>query len=185
MQAVSLMVCLAKQKRGTAVRLLAALLLLGGAGACASGRSFDGVEYRDDQVAFRLGPLPPGFKEVSSTETRLTFQNDSIGASLAVHARCGVDGDDVPLRALVQHLFLQFTEREVLEEKFFRLDGREAVEVELQAAIDGVPRHFIVAVLKKDGCVYDFIHVDRGGAHSELQESRAAFRQFVAGFRVL
>jgi len=90
----------------------------------------------------------------------------------------------VPLRALVQHLFLQFTDRVQLSERPFKLDGRDALEVEMNASLDGVPRHFLVTVLKKDGCVYDFILVEAVGA-SGAGSNAAAYHALVSGFRTL
>lgn len=156
-----------------------------GLSGCASGPRFDGTEYHGEQVAFRLGQIPSDLRRVDSSDALLTFQDDDNGSTWAINARCGLDGDDVPLRALVQHLFLQFTSREQLSEKPLRLDEREALEVEVQASIDGVPRRFLVVVLKKDGCVYDFIHVDRGGDAPALVQSRDEFRAVVSGFRTL
>jgi hypothetical protein len=53
------------------------------------------------------------------------------------------------------------------------------------AYLDGVRRHFVVTVMKKDGCVYDFIHVDGGGDSLRLKESRDNFRKMVSGFETL
>jgi hypothetical protein len=153
--------------------------------ACGGGAQFNGTEYRDDDVAFRLGPLPAGVRAVGTSESLLAFQNDEAGTTMAVSARCGVDSDDVPLRALVVHLFLQLTDREILSEEEFVLDGRAALTTEMKAHLDGVQRHFVVTVLKKDGCVYDFIHVDGGGETLRLLESRAEFRRMVRGFRTI
>jgi len=57
--------------------------------------------------------------------------------------------------------------------------------MEIEARLDGVSRHFIVTVLKKNGCVYDFLHVDGGGASAELSASRADFRAMVSGFQTV
>jgi hypothetical protein len=102
-----------------------------------------------------------------------------------VNARCGVDSDDVPLRALVGHLFLQLTDRKIISEQEFVLDSRAALTTEMVAYLDGVRRHFVVTVMKKDGCVYDFIHVDGGGDSLRLKESRDNFRKMVSGFETL
>lgn len=158
--------------------------LLGAVPGC-GGPRFDGTEYRDDNVAFRLGPVPKGARTVKADDALVAFQDDENGATIAVSARCRLDGDDVPLRALAQHLFLQFTGRTGWVERPFRLDGRDALEVELDALLDGVPRHLLVTVLKKDGCVYDFIHIDRGGEGPGLVESREAFRRMVSGFHTV
>lgn len=152
---------------------------------CGGGSHFDGVEYRDDRVAFRLGPIPPGSRQIQATEALLAFENDRVGATIAVSARCSLESDDVPLRALVSHLFLQLTDRKVVAEREFQLDGRAALEVEQTASLDGVSRHFVVVVVKKDGCVYDMWHIDRGGAGAELAQARTQFRAMVAGFRTL
>jgi hypothetical protein len=153
-------------------------------GGCRGAR-FDGTDYRDREVAFRLASVPPDLRALRSDDAKVAFQNDRAGSTIAISARCGVDSDDVPLRALVQHLFIQLTERQTISEKEFVLDGRAALEMEIEAYLDGVKRRFVVTVLKKDGCVYDFIHVDGGGSSSQLEASRADFRKLVAGFSTL
>lgn len=160
---------------------LLSLVLCQGCG----GAQFDGVEYRDKEVAFRLGPIPVGAVQLQSEDAKVAFQNHQIGATVAVSARCGLDSDDVPLRALVQHLFLQLENQQTIAEKSFILDDRAALEMELSADLDGVRRHFVVVVLKKNGCVYDFLHVDGDGADAPLEQSRADFRLMVKGFRTL
>ena len=45
------------------------------------------------------------------------------------------------------------------EQQLVEMDGREALRTHLIAKLDGVPKRFTVYVLKKDGCVYDFLHV--------------------------
>jgi len=156
--------------------LLAGLSL----GLCScGGPTFDGRVYRGDGVAFRVGALPRGWHEIRVDGALLAFRDASAQATIAVNGRCGVDGDDVPLTALTHHLFLHFTDREVTGQKSITLDGREALATELVAELDGVPRRFIVYVLKKDGCVYDFVWI---GAELEQHASSEHFRRFVQGF---
>lgn len=150
-----------------------------------AGRRFDGQVYRGEDVSFRLGPIPASARQVEASEALLAFRDDDAGSTIAVSARCGQDSDDVPLRALVQHLFLHFTERRTIAEQEFTLAHRAALEAELEAALDGVSSHFVVVVLKHDGCVYDFIHVDGGGNGPAIQRSRTDFRAMVRGFEVL
>ena len=147
------------------------------------GSSFNGTEYTSDELAFRIGPSPDGARLVQSNDALITLRNDQAGTSMAINGRCRLDGDDVPLRALATHLFLQFDERTQVTEKEFRLDGRSALEVELDASLDGVQQHFIVVVMKKDACVYDFIHVDSGGSDPGIVQSREQFRAMVQGFQ--
>lgn len=149
------------------------------------GAQFNGTEYRDKDVAFRLGPVPLNMREVKTDDARVAFQNDQAGATVAIGARCDQESDDVPLQALVQHLFLQFEDRTILSTNEFSLDGRAALRTELKARLDGVWRHFVVVVMKKDNCVYDFLHVDGGGDSTTLRQSRADFSKMIEGFTVL
>jgi hypothetical protein len=119
---------------------------------------------------------------VTADGTLLSFRDDSSGSTIAVNARCGKDADDVPLQSLTQHLFLQFTDRQEGDQSVIQLAGREALRSELSAKLDGVRKYFIVVVLKKDGCVYDFLHIT---ANAPTAADREAFERFVRGFSTL
>lgn len=160
--------------------VLAGAIILG----CAHS-GFDGQVYRSRDLSFRLGPVPSTAREVQASDALVAFRDDQAGSTMAINARCGQDGDDVPLRALVQHLFLHFTDRRTIREEEFSLARRAALETELEAALDGVSSHFVVVVLKHDGCVYDFVHVDGGGESASIVQSRSDFRAMVRGFEVL
>lgn len=153
---------------------LPTLLLLG-----CGGPSFDGSVYRGSQVAFRVGETPTDWRKIDADGALLAFRDDAGRATVAVNGRCGLDGDDVPLAALTHHLFLNFTQRNVIEQKTIVLDGREALRSELTAKLDGVPKRFVVYVLKKDGCVYDFLWI---GSLDAPPASEQAFQRFVLGF---
>jgi hypothetical protein len=146
--------------------------------AC-GGPVLDGNVYRGDDVSFQIGPRPSSWRAIEVDGALLSFRDDRGGATVAVNGRCGVDGDDVPLRALTHHLFLNFTDREVVSQGERQLDGREALRTELVAELDGVPRRFIVYVMKKDGCVYDFVWI---GSEQQRDPRVAEFERFVAGF---
>jgi hypothetical protein len=148
------------------------------AAACAS-TTFDGQTFRQGELAFRLGPVPADWERLDADDTLLAFRDRRDAATVAVNGRCGKDGDDVPLAALTHHLFLHFTAREIADQSTLMLDGREALRTAMTAKLDGVPKHFVVVVLKKDGCVYDFLRIgdDDSGA--------AEFDRFVHGFATL
>lgn len=134
--------------------------------------------FREGEIAFRVGPHPDIWRRIEVDETLLAFRDEQASALIAVNGRCRLDGDDVPLEALTKHLFLQFTNREVLEQRTLALDGRAALRSVLLADLDGVPRRFFVYVLKKDDCVYDFLWI---GKPEENTEPRL-FQDFVRGF---
>lgn len=164
-----------KWLRLTLLQLLLPLSLC----ACA-GSKYDGAVFRNDEVAFRIGPAPAAWRTLESDEALLAFRDDRARATVAVNARCGQDGDDVPLSALTHHLFLQFTERNLTSSRELMLDGRAALETKLVAKLDGVPKAFWVYVLKKDGCVYDFMRIAEVGS-----EESPEFERFVLSFQAL
>jgi hypothetical protein len=157
--------------------LWAACILVVAVG-CGSGLA--GQTYRHGDIAFDVGPIPGSWHQVDADDAALTFRDDAARATIAVNARCHEEGDDVPLKALTKHLFLEFTNRNSISERTVPLDGREALRTELLADLDGVPMHFTVYVLKKDWCVYDFMHI---ADLDSPASSRANFDRFVAGFR--
>jgi hypothetical protein len=144
--------------------------------ACA-GTHFNGTAYDDGKLRFHTGPIPPTWHAIEADGTLVAFRDEQGPATVALNGRCGVDGDDVPLASLTQHLFLQFTERQQNSQQELNLDGRAALRTDMVGKLDGVPKQFLVYVLKKDGCVYDFWRIGDAGAGDS-----AAFEAFVKGF---
>lgn len=164
-----------------ALALLSALALMGPATllpGCSSSQ-FDGRVYKRGDLGFRVGPIPAEWRRIEADNTLLAFRDDRDNSTIALSGRCGKDGDDVPLQALTHHLFLHFTDRHVDSQEMTQLDGRDALRTDMVAELDGVPKHFLVFVLKKDGCVYDFMRI---GASSGNEED---FERFVRGFATL
>lgn len=149
--------------------------------ACtASG--LQGNVFRQGDVEFRVGPIPDDWKLVQDDRVEgdlaaFAFRSDRRDLTIGAAGRCGRDADDVPLRSLTQHLTIGFTDREIASETPLQLDGRAALRTELVAKLDGVPKHFVFVVVKKDYCVYDFWRI----AADDDQDS-ADFDAFVRGF---
>jgi hypothetical protein len=144
--------------------------------------AFDGRVYDNGELAFRLSAVPAEWRPLDADGALLAFRDDTVPASIVVNGRCGKDGDDVPLEALTHHLFLQFSDRVIENESKIDLDGREALETELRAKLDGVEKRYDVFVLKKNGCVYDFVHVAPPAASAD---GRRRFVAFVQGFTTI
>ncbi|MGZ3422582.1 MAG: hypothetical protein ACXVEE_32260 [Polyangiales bacterium] len=155
------------------VALCAALL------ACASGKGWDGRVYHAGRASFRTGPVPASWNRVDVDGAMLAFHDKETGGSMNVFARCGQDGEDVPLSALTKHLLIGFTERQYVEEKVVPMDGREALHTVVNAKLDGVPLSLSIYVLKKNGCVYDLVWV---APPDRFSAGIAGFEAFVAGF---
>lgn len=171
---------------GTGTKALAVLrasvvaaVVLAGAG-CASG--FDGQVYRGDGTSFRVGAVPEHWTCIDVSDAKVAFRDDVMRATVAVNARCGSDAEDTPLLALTRHLFLYFTDRQVHDQRLVQLDGREALRTVLTAKLDGVERAFVVYVLKKNECVYDFMYIS---PPATFEKGAPSFDRFVMGFRTI
>jgi hypothetical protein len=149
---------------------------------CACGAAFDGTTYRAKGIAFEVPPPPESWQRIDVSHAALAFRDVASDATIAVNGRCGQDAPDVPLASLTQHLFRQFTDREIVTQEVIPFDQREAMHTLLLAKLDGVPKKFDVWVLKKDGCVFDLIYLaspDRFGAGIDQ------FQRFARGFKAL
>jgi hypothetical protein len=160
------------------IRFALALLVSG----CAASSTFDGRVYRSGQVHFEIGKVPPNYRPIKVEGATLAYRDDTHDASISIKARCGVASDDAPLEALTNHLLMGTTEREFLSAETIPFDGREARRSVVSAKLDGVPMVYRIYVLKKDGCVYDFVRVTPP-AHAE--PGAPEFHEFVSGFRTI
>lgn len=165
-----------RQPMRRAIPALLAVLLLAFAG-CSGG--LNGDVYRGPGFAFRIGPVGPSWQRVPASHAALAYRDEAGGGTVVVNGRCGVDGEDVPLEALTQHLFIRFTERKIVEQKVVPFDHREAMHTVVEAKLDGVPMKFAVWVLKKDGCVYDLAYM---AAPARFDRGAVEFDRFVRGF---
>lgn len=161
------------------IAVLACFTAIAGCGG--SQTRFDGAVFRDGKVAFRVNNVPAAWERISVTDASLAFRDAGHDGSILVNGRCGLRGvDDTPLSALTGHLVMGTTERELDAEVVVPLDSREALHTQMRAKLDGVKMAYDIFVLKKDGCVYDFVYVappDRAAAGS------IDFEHFVMGFR--
>jgi hypothetical protein len=157
--------------------VLAAALLGAGCGA-----AFDGTTYRGKGIAFEVPAQPESWQALDVSHAAIAFRDVSNDATIAVNGRCGKDAPDVPLVSLTQHLFLQFTEREILTQEVMPFDQREAMHTVMLAKLDGVPKKFDVWVLKKDGCVYDLLFI---ASPERFEAGIELFRRFAQGFKAL
>ncbi len=163
------------------MRFALVALLAAACGGAAHG-SFDGGVYRDGPIAFRLPPVPPSWRRIDATDAALAFRDDPHEATVLLNARCRKPDDDTPLVALTNHLLMGSTEREFVSQKPEPFDGREALHTHVKAKWDGVPMELDVFVMKKDGCIYDFVYM---AAPAGFAEGSASFEAVVKGFHTL
>ncbi len=152
--------------------------------ACA-GPALSGNVFRKGDVAFRVGPIPEHWRLLEDPRldgdlASFAFRSDERELTVGAAGRCGRDSDDVPLASLTRHLTIGFTDREVIAERNLTLAGRAALRTEMTAKLDGVQKHLVFVVVKKDYCVYDFWRIS-DAAPGDSSE----FDRFVAGFMTL
>lgn len=167
---------------GSARRLFFLIIVSLGANGCAA-TAFNGHVFQGHGLAFRVGPIPPHWRPIEVSQALLAFRDDRDMTTIALNGRCHKDGDDVPLASLTHHLFLEFTDRQILSQRVVPMDGRAAMRTHIIAKLDGVPNRFLVYVLKKDGCVYDFLSITAMQAPKHSDD--ADFEAFVHGFATL
>jgi len=123
--------------------------------------AFDGRVYHGEGYTLNVPAVPREWSELHVTETALAWEDRRSGATIAANGRCDRDGEDVPLQSLTQHLFFQFTERDIHSQDVVAFDGREAMRTDVTAKLDGVPRRLVTWVMKKDKCVFDLFYLAR------------------------
>lgn len=101
---------------------------------------------------------------------------------MLLNARCSRPDDITPLVALTNQLVMGSTERDVTVQETEPFDGREALRTRMRAKWDGVPMSQEIFVLKRDGCVYDFVY---SGPPDAFEAGVSAFQSFVRTFRAL
>ena len=112
----------------------------------------------------------------------LAYRDDPRASSVLLDGRCYRKDDDVPLLALTDHLIMGTTDRQIASQETVPFDGREAMHTRLSARLDGVPMSYDIFVLKKDGCVYDFVLV---GEPAKSDGGVEPFESFVGTFHTL
>jgi len=144
--------------------------------SCAAGR-FDGVVYRDSQVAFRVGRMGPNWRRLSLSGGDVLLRHAGGGAVLANAVCSGIK--DVPLEVLANQALFGVVETQEWSRDVVTLDGRAALRLRLAGTLDGVPVDLDLVVLKKDGCVYDLQLVAGPAVFAERDHD---FDRLVAGF---
>lgn len=148
--------------------------------AACSGAALNGGPWRVGDAELRMSHVPDAWHRIDTEGGSVGFRDEANDASVLVNARCKVASDDVPLAALTNHLVMGTTARDYVTEETISMDGREALHTVLRAKLDGVPMTYDVYVLKKNGCVYDFVYV---AAPSRFAAGAPAFERWVSGFR--
>ena len=150
-------------------------------GLCAcAGSQFKDHVFEEGDLRYRLGDPDAGFELVEIDDNDVSYFHPDLG-TIGIHGTC--EGyDDVPAKALLNHLLFGTTDRDEQLEETVTLDGRGALHAVYDLSLDGVPVTLDVYVLTKDGCVFDFSYVAPAPAPSA---GTNAFRNLVTGFALM
>ena len=135
------------------------LLLLLAASSCQERQAqYKQGVYTSMQTQYELGELGEGWREAPDMEDNdLAFWNESLGAAIAINSTCK-EYEDLPLKAMANHLVIGIEERRNLIWEQRMVDGREALYIVVEGFLDGVPIKVAAYVLVKDYCTFDLIY---------------------------
>lgn len=133
--------------------------------SCPTGTLKDGY-FRKDSLQYRVARPDASWKQVEFADNDLAWVNANSPHVLAMNATCEDHGDP-GLDVLTNHLLFGFTDKALQSKQTKTIDGREALLSNWVAKLDGVPVEIDIAVLKKNGCVHDFLYVSPAGRSAE------------------
>jgi len=108
---------------------------------------------------FEVGFLPAPWEGPARQLNHLVYKNDVLAATIVTDALCGRKFDDAPLPILARNLFISLDDAHPDRSETFPLRGREALRMDGEGSLDGVPLRMRVVVMKKDFCLYDFMYL--------------------------
>ncbi len=146
------------------------LALLAGCG----GATFANGVYRGDHVVFRVGPLPPRWRQVDA-KSDVAFRAPGGGT---IYANVECKKEDAPLDILANNLIYGIDVKSE-QRREITIAGRKGLRVTVQGEMDGVPIGLDAIVMMKNGCIYD---LGLTASPEELVTARPDFDRFVEGF---
>lgn len=140
-----------------------------------------GWRYTSPRVSYDLGELPAGWEFQRNETGDASYYSREHGAFISVRSVCA-RYSEARLQSLARDLLWGFTDRNIVSEKTIEFAEREALDLEADARLDGVPVHLWVRVLKKNRCIFDFTLVAPPG---RFESARPAFAALLGGFQLV
>jgi hypothetical protein len=147
--------------------------------ACGHQGAYSGGFFTKRGVQYYAGGVPPGWRVQNFRGNDIAYVAEDSEHLIAINATCE-EYEDAPLKVLTQQMLMGFTERKLVKQELRTLQDREAMYSHYLAKMDGVPRELMLVVLKKDGCVYDFMYISPPGS---FEEKLATFEEILQRFR--
>lgn len=135
-----------------------------------------GPEKSKNVVA--LAPPAP-YQALKGARADGAWQNPQDGNSISYLSTCN-EQSDPSLEAATEELISAFGSTKTLSQKKLEFDGRDALDTEAEARVEGVPTKIRALVYKKNGCLYTLSLI---GVSKSFGKGIPAFESFVRGFQ--
>ncbi|MFC2075077.1 hypothetical protein ACFLRA_02255 [Bdellovibrionota bacterium] len=129
-------------------------------------------------TTFSVKQVNNNWSPVTGTIADVAYENNVTGATISLNSTCE-KYQDSPLKHLMKNLIAGIPDKKIIKDKTFKLDGREALRTELSATADGVPVKVEAVVMRKNFCVYDFMH---SAQPKYFAKSKKDFDKFLESF---
>ena len=161
----------------TRLRMTAALTAFLLTGACVSVNLGQGKAERSKGVQYTA---PGGdFKPLSDTRADGAWQSKSTGNSVSYHSICN-DPADPTLEIVSRELFSEMTDLKTIRSATTTFNGREALDMEIEGKVEGVPTRIHSMVFKRNDCIYTLTYI---GLPKNYDGERANFANFLRSFQ--
>jgi hypothetical protein len=134
------------------------------------GERSKGVEYN--------APEKP-YDKLKDTRADSAWQNTVNGNSISYFSTCN-DPADPPLETVARDLFSELRDMIVIRENSKPFNSREALDMEVEGKVDGVPTRVRAVIFKKNGCTYTLSHI---GVPRAFESDRPKFQTFIESFK--
>lgn len=166
--------------------LVAILLLSLGCAGCGGWRGNTFYAHRlpfsraREETTYRFGAPGSTWRPLRDVpEVQVAWVEPELAAFIELHVQCDEQGDST-LEQYTDHLRIDWTDWQVLEQARERIEERDALRTVVDGKLDGVPRRSEFVVLKKNGCLFDLRY---SAKPSTFERGRADFRAVVSAFR--
>ena len=137
--------------------------------------------YKNSQLKYKIGKLSSKWKQLEVDYLNLTFYNKENNAVIYVNGKCRASSD-LPLTILRTHLLIGFKNKKILKSENLEIENRKALHSIVLASLDGVKRKVDYYILKKNGCLYDFVLIS---TIKSFDENQKEFQKILKKFKII
>ncbi len=143
-------------------------------------------------ISVNLGPKGPSksknvnvqapdapYRQIKGSPADGAWQNPENGNSISYLSTCNEESDP-SLEVATEEMISAFGETKQLSQKKLEFDGRDALDTEAEARVEGVPTKIRALVFKKNACLYTLSLI---GVSKTFGKGEKPFNDFIKGFQ--